>query len=199
MRPRTIIMALAGVLFVNTLIVLGALWWAHEPQPAGAVAQVSVSDPKPPAPPNRAPALKETVTVAAPKAPPTAGATATSAWASIDSPTDWASVPRNFSATGRCGALPPGQQLILVVQTGRVYSPKVPSAVIDNGKWTGSCREYGVLAGGNFTLCVFMVSEEGLAEIGRWHAEGKATGHYPPYRDVPGGECLARLTLRVAR
>lgn len=89
---------------------------------------------------------------------------------------------------------------MLVVDSGRgVYSPKMPPLEASGGRWTGACNEFGAPAGGFFSLCVFQVSEEGIRQISRWHAEGKATGNYPPFRgEVPGGTTLARIQLRVA-
>jgi hypothetical protein len=83
------------------------------------------------------------------------------------------------------------------VQTGRVLSPKIPPVEVNGTNWAGICNEYGVPAGGAFTLCLFIVSEEGFKEIAAWHAQGKATGSYPPFRAVPGGALLAQSKLRV--
>jgi hypothetical protein len=87
---------------------------------------------------------------------------------------------------------------MLVVQTGRVLSPKMPPVAVNGENWSGACHEYGVHPGGSFTLCAFLVSNEGLDEIAQWHAQGKATGKYPPFRVVPGGVLLAKAKLRLS-
>src|SRR5437899_1427188 len=83
--------------------------------------------------------------------------------------------------------------------SGRVFSPQMPPVDSAGQDWAGTCNEYGVPAGAAFTLCLFVVSEEGLQEVARWHAQGKATGRYPPFATVPGGALLAKIPLRVAK
>ena len=37
---------------------------------------------------------------------------------------------------------------MLVVQTGRVLSPKMPPVAVNGENWAGACNEYGVHPGG---------------------------------------------------
>ena len=115
----------------------------------------------------------------------------------ITSPLDGESVPRVFQMSGTCGAMPAGQQLWLVVQTGRVFSPK-GAAKVDGQNWEGTVKEYGVGRGGSFEVCLYQVNEEGVALIAEWNARGRATGSWPPFREVPGGIFLAKIKLRLA-
>ena len=202
MRPRTILLALAGVLFVNTLIVLGAWWWFQlppSPSPESApslpkAGPIATAEPIP-EPVRRA---KPTAVVANPALPaPSVGAM----WAKIESPNDGDGVPRRFRATVRAGALPAGHRLLLVVDSGRsVFSPKLPMLAPLNEIWAGTVNEFGAPVGGNFSLCVFLVTEEGAQQFEQWHARGKATGQWAPFRGpLPGGVELTRIKLRVAR
>lgn len=121
-------------------------------------------------------------------------------WAEIDSPHDGEAVPRRFRVTGRCGPVPTGSQLMLVVDSGRsVFSPKFPPIVVDKDTWSGAGNEFGAPSGGTFSLCVFAVSDEAVLKITEWHEQGKATGKWPPFRNsMPGGVPLAKIKLRVA-
>jgi len=139
------------------------------------------------------------VRASGPIVPLTEPVTAGRANGSIDTPQENESVPRTFHVTGRSGSLPEGSHLMLAVQTGRVFSPQMPPVDSSGQDWAGTCNEYGVPAGAAFTLCLFVVSEDGLQEIARWHTQGKATGSYPPFATVPGGALLAKLPLRVAK
>ena len=90
--------------------------------------------------------------------------------------------------------------MLVVDSGGRVYSPKMPPLEGSGGQWSGTCNEFGAPAGGSFSLCIFQVSEQGVDQIAQWHAQSKATGKYPPFREtLPGGTELARIKLRVAR
>lgn len=199
MRSRTILVALAGVLLANALIVLGAWIWFRE-SPAAAselpVAKIettplSAVEPEVSAVPQRSAPDPQRV-IRTPDA--------NELWAAIDAPREGESVPRRFQATGRFGTVPVGSRLMLVVDSGRgVYSPKMPPVSVNEHNWSGTVGEFGAPAGGNFFLCVFAVSDEGLQQIAAWHAQGRATGKYPPFRQgVPGGVPLARIKLRVA-
>jgi hypothetical protein len=201
MRPRTIILAFACVLFINALIVLGVWLWFNGKTPDSLQAAAVV-------PETNSTADREVVaepiepndpasTVTNPALPVAAGG---ATWAEFDSPHDGDAVPRRFSASGRCGSIPTGHRLMAVVQTGRVFSPKMPPLDIEGHNWSGTVNEFGVPVGGAFTLCVFAVSEEGVQQIAQWNAQGKATGKYPPFRQgVPGGTCLAKIKLRVTK
>jgi len=116
----------------------------------------------------------------------------------IDSPEENASVPRRFQAAGRCGSLAAGSHVILVVQTGRVLSPKIPPVNIEADNWSGPCNEFGVAPGGGFTLCLYAIPGPTLQEISEWHANGAATGSFPPFRMLSGGTLLAKVNLYVA-
>lgn len=120
-------------------------------------------------------------------------------WVEFESPHDGEVVPRRFRVTGRCGPVPAGSQLMLVVDSGRgVFSPKLPPIVVDKETWSGIGNEFGAPDGGAFSLCVFVVSDEAVEKIAEWHAQGKATGKWPPFRgSVPGGVSLAKIKLRV--
>lgn len=97
--------------------------------------------------------------------------------------------------------VPPDSRILFVIDSGKdVYSPKLPPANVTGDTFEGGANEYGVPTGGAFTLCVFLVSEEGFKQISDWHAQGKATGNYSPFRgSLPGGVPLARVNLRVAK
>ena len=182
------ILGLAGVLLVNALIVLGVwLWFSRNP--ARTVPEVEV-------PTDTASPGTATPAATPPLLPPEAGM----AWAEFDFPREGEAVPRRFRASGRCGSLPPGSRLLLVVDSGRsVFSPKLPPPTVDGGNWSGSANEFGVPSGGSFYLCVFLVSEEAVTQFTEWQAQGKATGKYPPFRGtLPGAVSLARTKLRVA-
>jgi len=198
MRLRTIILGLAGVLLLNALVVLGVwLWLSQDSVSTAAVVSAAnspttaeaVAGPLRPLP-SAAPAASPVM------APPEAGAV----WAEFDSPRDGEAVSRRFRASGRCGSLPPGSRLMLVVDSGRsVFSPKLPPVIVDGGNWSGSANEYGAPTGGSFFLCVFLVSDEAVLQFSEWHAQGRATGKYPPFRGtLPGAVSLARIRLRVA-
>ena len=198
LRARKFIFWLAVVLFLSAAGVALWLWFrstpAHAPAAQGTNEESSrgVESVDVPA------AQNERSRARSPIIPMTEPLPAGEAWATIDTPGEGEAVPRTFHTTGRCGSLPAGSHLILVVQTGRVVSPKMPPVDISGENWAGTCKEYGAPSGGAFTLCVFIVSEDGLQEIAAWHAQGKATGKYPPFRAVPGGALLAKIKLRVA-
>jgi hypothetical protein len=201
MRPRTIILALAGVLLLNGLLVLGVWLWLNQDSaatgPAVKVAtdaslrESSVIDVESDQP------LRPAIPVAAPFTPSPASGMA---WAEFDSPREGEAVSRRFRASGRCDSLPSGSRLMLVVDSGQsVFSPKLPPVTVDGKNWSGSANEFGAPAGGNFSLCLFVVSEEAVAQFTEWHAQGRVTGKYPPFRGtLPGGTMLARIKLRVA-
>jgi hypothetical protein len=201
MRPRTIILALAGVLLLNGLIVLGVWLWLNQnsaaTDPAVKVAtdassrESSVIDVESDQP------LRPAILLAAPSTPSPASGMA---WAEFDSPREGEAVSRRFRASGRCDSLPSGSRLMLVVDSGRsVFSPKLPPVTVDGENWSGSANEFGAPTGGSFSLCLFVVSEEAVAQFTEWHAQGRATGKYPPFRGtLPGGTMLTRIKLRVA-
>ena len=202
MRLRTVLLALAGVLFINTRIVLGAWWWFQLPPAPSPEAAPTSPKASPVATAETLPEPvrreKPTTVVANPALPaPNVGAM----WAQIESPDDGDGVPRRFRATVRAGAVPADHRLLLVVDPGRsVFSPKVPMLTMENETWAGTVNEFGAPVGGNFSLCVFMVTEEAAQQIEQWHAHGKATGQWAPFRgSLPGGVELTRIKLRVAR
>jgi hypothetical protein len=204
MRLRTVILALGGVLIVNMLIVAGVWWWGRqETETASAIPFIAedssdASSENPPAiwveprPVADTPAVA--VTPARPEPAPGADR------AAFSTPRDGDSVERRFSASGSCASLPPRTQLMLVVDSGsRVFSPKLPPLTVNNGQWSGSVNEFGRPSGGSFSLCLYAVSDEAVAEFTTWHAQGKATGRYPPFRGtLPGSTELARIKLRVS-
>jgi len=186
MRPRTLILAVACLLLINALIWLGP-WLRSRP----ALTNGDIE------PPVLSPVRKPAAPASSPVIPVAEPVSAGEAWSEIDTPQPGQTVPRTFEAVGRCSPLPDGRRLVLAVQTGRVLSPKMPPVEVNGTNWLGICNEYGVSAGSAFTLCVYIVSEEGFKEIAAWHAQGKATGSYPPFRAVPGGALLAQCKLRV--
>jgi hypothetical protein len=199
MRPRTIVLILAAVLFLNALTILGV--WAWSKAQASRAQTSSVQSELSPAeatnitsdalPENsRAEIARSTFPV------PEVSAT----WAEFDSPHDGEVVPRRFRVAGRCGPVPAGSQLMLVVDSGRgVFSPKLPPVAVDKDTWSGVGNEFGAPGGGTFSLCLFAVSDEAVEKITEWHEHGTATGKWPPFRGrVPGGVALARIKLRVA-
>jgi len=116
----------------------------------------------------------------------------------FDTPQENESVPRTFQVSGHCSQVPPGQHLVLAIQTGKVFSPKWPPIQVQGDAWSGRAMEYGVRSGGSFTLCVFEVTDAGLEEISLWDAEGVKTRRWPPFREIPGGTLLNSIKLRVA-
>ena len=90
---------------------------------------------------------------------------------------------------------------MLVIDSGRgVYSPKFPLPVVTGENWSGIGNDFGAPVGGSISLCVFAVTEEGVRQITQWHAQGKATGKWSPFRQgVPGGVELQRVKLTIAR
>jgi hypothetical protein len=202
MRPRAIIFGLAGVLLVNALIVLGVWLWLNQHSTAtratvkvttdASLREISVIDVE-----LEDQSLRPVIPVAAPFTPSPASGMA---WAEFDSPREGEAVSRRFRASGRCDSLPSGSRLMLVVDSGRsVFSPKLPPVTVDGKNWSGSANEFGAPTGGSFSLCLFVVSEEAVAQFTEWHIQGRATGKYPPFRGtLPGGTMLARIKLRVA-
>ncbi|HEY0551417.1 MAG TPA: hypothetical protein VGF13_17565 [Verrucomicrobiae bacterium] len=200
MRPRTIILILAGVLFLNLLTILGVWVWSKvktarvqtfDVQSETNLAEAANFAVEPAPADNSSPEIaRSTLSV------PDVSAT----WVEFDAPRDGEAVPRRFPVTGRCGPVPAGSQLMLVVDAGRgVFSPKLPAIVVDKETWSGMGNEFGAPSGGTFSLCVFAVSDEAVGKITEWHAQGKATGKWPPFRgSVPGGAPLAKIKLRVA-
>jgi hypothetical protein len=177
MRPRSIIFIFGGVVLLNIVIALGAFFWTN------SKTKTTLS---------QTPTNSVNATLPVPNA--------SGAWAEFDSPREGDAVDRRFPVSGRCGALPAGSRLMLVVDSGReVYSPKFPLLLVEGDKWSGTGNEFGAPRGGTFFLCVFAVSEEGVEKITEWHTQGKATSKWPPFRgSVPGGVSLARIQLRVA-
>jgi hypothetical protein len=105
MRDRRIFFALAGVLLIAELIILGfCLEFRVGPpetlaSPSNDSSNISMTD--------------------------------VQGW-TIDSPQPNEGVPRRFLATGRCGSLPAGSHVIMAVQTGRVLSPMQRSLLLDS-------------------------------------------------------------------
>lgn len=198
MRPRTIILGLAGVLLVNALIVLGVWLWLNKvstsPRVAASVATSPGTEEVSPAPVQ----LPQLAT--SPASPAIPAPEIGTAWAVVASPVDGEAVPRRFAVTGRCGALPEGSRLMFVIDSGRgVYSPKFPLPTVEGESFSGTANDFGAPTGGNISLCVFAVTEEGVRQLAEWQAQGKATGKYPPFRQgVPGGVELKRVRLRIA-
>ena len=200
MRPRTIILILAGVLFLNVLTVLGVWVWSKVKASRAQTSSIHAET-------NFVEAANLAVAPLRPdnSSPETASSTfsvpdVSATWVEIDFPSDGQVVPRRFRVTGRCGPVPAGSQLMLVVDSGRgVFSPKLPPIIVDKETWSGTGNEFGTPNGGNFSLCVFAVSDEAVEKIAEWHEHGKATGKWPPFRgSLPGGVLLAKIKLRVA-
>jgi hypothetical protein len=199
MRLRTVILILAGLLFLDLFVILGVwIWKRSKPLPFAAQPAVAVVGETSSTEESESPMPQPAPTARFDSTPVIASDVAPSV--TIESPQESQSVPRRFTASGRCGTLPAGYRLMLVVDSGRgVYSPKMPPLEVSNGRWSGTCNEFGAPAGGSFSLCVFQVSEHGVEQITQWHEESKITGKYPPFRQgVPGGVSLARIKLRVA-
>ena len=158
MRPRTIILILAGVLFINVLTVLGVWIWAKSkrPQPQSAIVQTEEANLEFEA---LAGGTARVETFSAPVINVTfAAPDVSAAWAEFESPRSGEVVPRRFRVTGRCGNVPPGSRLMLVVDSGRgVFSPKFPPLTVDVETWSGMGNEFGAPNGGAFSLCVFAV------------------------------------------
>jgi hypothetical protein len=191
MRTRTVIMVMAGVLLVDFVAVIVALIWIRPPRP------VVQSRPFGMAPPMDV--VVENVVEAQPVAAAPSFVNPRVNWAQVALPTDGSYVPRRFQASGRCGPVAEGTRLMLVVDSGRgVFSPKMPPLNVQDGQWSGNVAEYGAPVGGQFSLCVFAVTEEAVGNIAEWQERGRQTGSYPPFRGaVPGGVELARIKLRV--
>lgn len=197
MRPRTIILGLAGVLLVNALIVLGVWLWFNQDSTSTLVVTPAVNSPSTDVAPLPVQSPQLVASPASPSIPvPEIGA----AWAEMVSPLEGEAVPRRFAVRGRCGALPEGSRLMFVIDSGRaVYSPKFPLPVVEGENFTGTANDFGAPVGGSISLCVFAVTEEGVRQLAEWQAQGKATGKYPPFRQgVPGGVELKRVKLRIA-
>lgn len=194
MRPRTIILALVILVLFNGLIVFG-VWLRFQFVTDGTSKELAAS--------STTQESRSSVSSvrASPSFPALRPASTTGAWAEIGSLQEGQSVPRKFTVSGRCGNIPDGNHLMLIVDNGpRVYSPKLPAAIVNGENWTAIVGEYGVPAGGTFYLCAFAISEEGFQQIVQWHAQGRTTGKWSPFRnEVPGGELLARIRLRVSR
>jgi hypothetical protein len=179
MRPRTIILILAGVLAINALTILGGWAWSKgRTSTASSTQAAGAEKPRVPLP----------------------AAEVAGLWAEFGTPRDGEAVPRRFRASGRCAPLPVGTHLVLVVDSGKeVFSPKLPPPAVEGETWSGNANEFGAPNGGNFSLCIFAVSTEALEQITQWHEQGKATGKWPPFRGiVPGTAPLAKIKLRVA-
>ena len=199
MRLRTVILLLAGLLFLDLFVIVGVwVWKRSKPLPVAVQPVVVVVSETNSTEETESPMPQPAPTARFDSTPVVARGGA--AGVTIESPRAGQSMPRRFTASGRCGPVPAGHRLMLVVDSGRgVYSPKLPPVEVNEGRWSGACNEFGAPAGGAFSLCVFQVSEQGVEQIAQWHAEGKATGKYPPFRQgIPGGVSLARIPLRVA-
>ena len=198
MRPRTIILGLAGVLLVNALIVLGVWLWFNRDSTSTLVVTPAVNSPSTE---DVAPLPVQSPQIApSPVSPSLPAPEQGAAWVELVSPLEGESVPRRFAVTGRCGALPERSRLMFVIDSGRgVYSPKFPLPTVEGGNFSGAANDFGAPTGGSISLCVFAVTEEGLRQLAEWQAQGKATGKYPPFRQgVPGGVELKRIKLRIA-
>ena len=198
MRPRTIILGLAGVLLVNALIVLGVWLWFNQDSASTLAVTPAANSPSTEdvvPPPDQSPQL-----AASPASPAIAAPEIGAAWAEVVSPLEGEAVLRRFPVSGRCGALPEGSRLTFVIDSGRaVFSPKFPLPTVEGGNFSGAANDFGAPVGGSISLCVFAVSEEGVRQLAEWQAQGKATGKYPPFRQgVPGGVELQRIKLRIA-
>jgi hypothetical protein len=200
MRPRTVILLLAGALVLGVLLVLGRWVWSYTtPGPVAAQPTVMVVNQPNPTGESENPRPQPAPTARAAPAPVSTDEFAPSV--TIDYPQEGQSVPRRFEASGRCGPVPPGHRLMLVIDSGRgVYSPKLPLPEVEAGNWSGPCNDFGAPVGGHISLCVFLVSDDGVRQLAEWQAQGKATGKYPPFREgVPGGVELGRINLTIAR
>ncbi len=200
MRLRTIILLLAGLLILDVVVILGVWVWKRSQsslvavQPAAAViSETAPTDESESPMPQPAPTARFDST------PVVISDVAMSV--TIETPQEGQSVPRRFPASGRSDPLPSGHRLMLVIDSGRgVYSPKFPLLDVENGSWSGTGNDFGAPAGGSISLCVFLVSDEGVRQLTQWQAQGKATGKYPPFRQsVPGGVELKRIKLTIAR
>lgn len=199
MRLRTVILILAGLLVLDLFVILGVwIWKRSKPLPVTVQPAVAVVNEASPTEEPESPMPQPASTARFDSTPVVASGVATSV--TIESPQAGQSVQRRFTVSGRCDSVPAGHRLMLVVDSGRgVYSPKLPPLEVSDGRWSGAANEFGAPAGGSFSLCVFQVSEHGVEQIAQWHAEGKATGKYPPFRQgIPDGVSLARIPLRVA-
>ena len=192
MPTRGIVLALVGLLMAMAILILALLQFKHhEPRAASATNEQRTT--------NNEPRTTDTPPVAAtvpigtnpPEGTPLVEVT-------IDTPQENEAVPRTFQVTGHCSRVPQGKHLILAIQTGKVFSPKWPPIQVQGDTWTGRAMEYGVRAGGSFTLCVFEVTDAGLEEISLWDAEGVKTRRWPPFREIPGGTLLTSMKLSVA-
>jgi hypothetical protein len=200
MRLRTVIAILVGVVLINAVTVLGVWLWLGAKAPKARTVQNAGEQTNSLADPvivEAAPAQLVPQPSISSVDPLNAG----TAWAEITSPVEGAAVPRRFPATGRCGSLPAGSSLMLVIDSGRsVYSPKFPLPTVTGETWSGMGNDFGAPVGGSISLCIFAVSDEGVKQLAEWQARGKATGKYPPFRGgVPGGVELARTRLFIAR
>lgn len=193
MRPRTIILILASVLILNALTILGV--WVWSKAKTSVPSETSILEAASPATEPVRPEISANEIGSS-----TFSAPDVRTWVEFDFPSDGQVVPRRFRVNGRCGPVPTGTQLMLVVDSGSgVFSPKLPPIVVDKDTWSGIGNEFGAPSGGTFSLCVFVVSDEAVEKITEWHEQGKATGKWPPFRgSVPGGVSLAKIKLRVA-
>ena len=197
MRLRTGILILAGLLFLDLVVILGVwVWKRSQPLPTAplvVVKEVNPTDESESPMPQPAPTARyDSAPVVGSEGAPSV---------TIKSPQEGQSVPRRFPASGRCGPIPAGHRLMLVIDSGRrVYSPKFPLPDVAGGSWSGTGNDFGAPAGGHISLCLFLVSDEGVRQLTQWQAQGKATGKYPPFRQsVPGGVELKRIKLTIAR
>jgi hypothetical protein len=199
MRARTVILILAAAVLFNALVVAGVWLWVNIKAANLARSSNRMSGTNPVNDPGASPSSEDSAATLDTSSLPVPDISAMSV--EIDLPRDGDAVPRRFHASGRCGPVPPGNQLMLVVDSGRgVYSPKMPPLTVNGESWEGAGNEFGAPVGGSFSLCVFLVSDQGVQRISEWHAQNKAIGKYPPFRGaVPGGVSLARIQLRVAR
>jgi hypothetical protein len=193
MPTRGIVLVLIGLLMAMALLIVALLQFTHREPRAHSTLSVPTTSSNAAAAvvPATAVPIPAPVGTNPPEGAPIAAVT-------IDSPEENESVPRMFEVKGHCSQVPSGQHLLLAIQTGRVFSPKWPPIEVGGDSWTGRAMEYGVRAGGSFTLCVFAVNDAGLEEISRWDAEGVKTRRWPPFREIPGGTLLTSMKLRVA-
>jgi len=201
MPTRGIVLVLIGLLMAMALLIVALLQFTHREPRGHSTTHAQTASTNVPAAAAPSPAAVPT-----PEAPPVAAPAgagtnspegASVAAVTIDTPQENDSVARMFQVKGHCSQVPSGQHLLLAIQTGRVFSPKWPPIEVNADSWTGRAMEYGVRAGGSFTLCVFAVNDAGLEEISRWDAEGVKTRRWPPFREIPGGTLLTSMKLRV--